>query len=150
MRSEGKASLTWRRALFGAAVCALVGLALQVFPGLGGWLAHWSYDLAAMLRPRVAPPEEVVIVYMDEKSFSELGQDPKSWDRKLHAALIDRLARDPTTARHPPTKNWFAPCVQMDESCWRPGSRRRIILMCSSARWIARCPSSRRRQSTGV
>jgi CHASE2 domain-containing sensor protein len=94
MRSEGKASLTWRRALFGAAVCALVGLALQVFPGLGGWLAHWSYDLAAMLRPRVAPPEEVVIVYMDEKSFSELGQDPKSWDRKLHAALIDRLARD--------------------------------------------------------
>jgi CHASE2 domain-containing sensor protein len=94
MHSKGKAPLLWRSALAGAALCALVGLALQVFPGLGGWLAHWSYDLAAMLRPVSLPPEEVVIVYMDEKSFGELQQEPKNWDRRLHAELIDWLTQD--------------------------------------------------------
>jgi CHASE2 domain-containing sensor protein len=94
MHGKDKAPLPWRSALCSAAVCALVGLALQVFPGLGGWLANWSYDLAVMLRPRAAPSEEVVIVYMDEKSFRELRQEPKSWDRALHAGLIERLTRD--------------------------------------------------------
>jgi CHASE2 domain-containing sensor protein len=65
-----------------------------MFPILGGWLANWSYDLAVMLRPRVAAPEELVIVYMDEKSFRELNQEPRNWDRALHAGLIDRLTRD--------------------------------------------------------
>jgi CHASE2 domain-containing sensor protein len=92
MHGKDKAPLPWRSALCSAAVCALAGLVLQ--GPAGGWLANWSYDLAVMLRPRAAPPEELVIVYMDEKSFRELRQEPKSWDRALHAGLIERLTRD--------------------------------------------------------
>jgi len=94
MHRTGKAKLPWRSALFGAGLCAMAGLALQIFPVLGGWIANWSYDAAVMLKPPSAPPEEVVIVYMDEKSFRELRQEPRSWDRALHAGLIERLTRD--------------------------------------------------------
>jgi len=85
----------WRSALLGAALCALVGMALDYFPHLGGWLANLSYDLAVVFRVRVPPPD-VAIVYMDEQSFDELKQGPQSWNRQLHADLIDRFTREQT------------------------------------------------------
>src|SRR6266446_6397754 len=36
-----KSQRLYRSALAGAALCALVGLALDYFPGLGGWLANF-------------------------------------------------------------------------------------------------------------
>jgi len=70
----------------------LAGLLVWLTP-LGSGLGRLSYDLLFLFKPAVRP-EGVVIVYMDEKSFRELGQQPSSWDRSLHAQLLERMTQD--------------------------------------------------------
>jgi len=77
-----------------------VGLALPLLAGLLFWLSPLgngltglSYDLLFFFKPTIQP-QELIIVYLDEKSFRELGQSPENWDRSLHARLLDRLTKD--------------------------------------------------------
>jgi adenylate cyclase len=57
----------------------------------GESLIHLSYDLPFALRP-VKPPQEVVLVYLDDASHVELGQPYSSpWDRGLYAKFLNRL-----------------------------------------------------------
>ncbi|MEK7345028.1 MAG: CHASE2 domain-containing protein [Pseudomonadota bacterium] len=72
-------------------VTALLLLALTIPLHLSGALSRLDnlvYDLAQKHSDR-APPQDVVIVAIDEDSLSQLGRWP--WSRKLHAQLIDRL-----------------------------------------------------------
>jgi CHASE2 domain-containing sensor protein len=82
----------WRSGLVGAALAIGVGL-LFWLTRLGDGLQNLSYDLQFLLK-RPVVPTEAVIVYVDEKSCQELGQDPKRFDRALYARLLDRLAAD--------------------------------------------------------
>ena len=89
-RQPAKWRQHWRSTLAGAALCVVVGL------GLARWgheLVFLSYDLLFAIR-RSTPPDEVVIVYMDDASFAELQQTTSlAWDRNLHAQLLDRLTQ---------------------------------------------------------
>ena len=54
-----------------------------------------SYDLAHRFSTTGEAPTNVVIVYMDDASADELGQDmTKPWDRALHAQLVKNLHAD--------------------------------------------------------
>src|SRR5437879_8222427 len=80
-----------KAAAWGAVLCALLGLALWVTPGINSWLEGFSFDALSSARNSV-PPHEVVIVAMDEASHNHLGQPPgQLWDRSLHAKLLDSL-----------------------------------------------------------
>jgi len=70
----------------------LAGLLFWLTP-LGHGLDRLSYDLLFLFKPAVQP-NGVEIIYMDEKSFRELHQQPSDWDRSLHAALLNRLTKD--------------------------------------------------------
>ncbi len=48
----------------------------------------WLYDSLIRQAP-LAPPQELLLVAIDEKSLSEMGRWP--WPRRHHAALLDRL-----------------------------------------------------------
>ena len=56
-------------------------------------LARLSYDLPFSLRSATDMPG-VCIVSMNEKAAQELGQNPKDWDRAMHARLLRRLTRE--------------------------------------------------------
>jgi adenylate cyclase len=65
-------------------------------PGnLGDGIRFKSYDWLFLLRERLAkrpPPDDALIVYLDEQSHAELGQPMNEpWDRRFHARLLDRL-----------------------------------------------------------
>jgi adenylate cyclase len=70
--------------------CVLAGLALNEFDvGLG--FRNLSYDLLLVARGPVPAPE-AVMVFMDDRSHDELKQPGNAtWDRTIHARLIDRL-----------------------------------------------------------
>jgi CHASE2 domain-containing sensor protein len=88
-RSKLKAS--WRSALAGAAICVVFGAILLM---IRGWPVYLSYDLLFFWSKRPMP-EEVVIVYLDDHSFKDLGQtNTATWDRNLHANLLERLTQD--------------------------------------------------------
>lgn len=54
----------------------------------------WSFDLALYPRPNVQG-DDVVLVYVDEKSYQDLGQPfNKPWDRRIHARLLKRLKEE--------------------------------------------------------
>ena len=104
MRSSGWARSTggvsWKRrfvqqrraALVGAALTVLTGAALLIFP-IGAGLERMSYDLPFALRS-LPPPDDVVIVALDELSHQELRQpDREPWDRALYAQVITNLTR---------------------------------------------------------
>ncbi len=78
--------------LIGAAIATVVGLALLVTEqGLG--LKPLSYDLPYRFRSQTVP-EDAVIVYMDDKSLLGLRQfDAPTWDRGLHADLLEKMRR---------------------------------------------------------
>ena len=78
--------------ILGALVTAALGLILvRSYYGLGDKLIHLSYDYLFLFRP-IHPPHELVLVYMDDASHADLGQPFNgSWDRGLHAQLVDRL-----------------------------------------------------------
>jgi CHASE2 domain-containing sensor protein len=91
MKWRTKLSSSWRSALAGAVLCIALGLGLLRW---GHELVYLSYDLLFVFR-NPPPLDEIVIVYMDDRSFNELKQDNISyWDRNLHAALLDRLTLD--------------------------------------------------------
>jgi CHASE2 domain-containing sensor protein len=84
--------------LSGALLCALLGLGLwdvarinEWGPARGlEWLKDFSFDAFSAAR-RTKPVDEVVIVALDEESYTRLGQSPDNWDRALHARLLDAL-----------------------------------------------------------
>jgi adenylate cyclase len=77
----------------GAFVAVLLGWIFSIhFFGEG--LTNLSYDLP-LLYKRIAPPEDILIVFQDSESGEKLGQDPDAtWDRKLLAQLLRRLKED--------------------------------------------------------
>ncbi len=80
-------------------VAGAVGMLLAVGCGLllhefrfGSGLVRASYDLLHTRRGEVRA-DEAVIVYLDDRSYEELKQPRNaSWDRSLHARLVDRLS----------------------------------------------------------
>lgn len=73
-----------------ALILLLVALAVSSSGALSR-VDNLLYDLGQRLHGR-PPPEDLVIVAIDEDSLSKLGRWP--WSRRLHAALIDRLHKD--------------------------------------------------------
>ncbi len=58
---------------------------------LGNGLRLASYDLPFLFGEHPVP-ENIVLVHLDESSYQELDQPlAQSWDRRLHAELIDQL-----------------------------------------------------------
>ena len=82
----------WLGGRIGSALAVLVGLSLYLWP-IGKGFRDWSYDLPFLLRSQ-RTIEDVVVVYLDEQSFSVLHQAPEEFDRALHARLLDRLKAD--------------------------------------------------------
>lgn len=82
----------WAAALVGAALATGLAWALQEWRwGLG--LQYASYDLLHVVRGDI-PAREAAVVYLDEISHEKLNQPRHvSWDRALHARLIDRLTK---------------------------------------------------------
>jgi sigma-B regulation protein RsbU (phosphoserine phosphatase) len=93
MKRAGTGKQTGRRWLSGgiaALLTAAVGLTLFWFP-IGGGITRFSYDALFALRSNVAATN-AVIVYMDEKSHTDLNQPfGAPWDRALHARLVEQL-----------------------------------------------------------
>jgi adenylate cyclase len=76
----------------GAILTVLFGLFLLFFP-VGKGLRDWSYDIPFLIRPE-KKIDNVVIVYLDEPTYSQLNQKPASFDRHLYAELLKRLQAD--------------------------------------------------------
>jgi adenylate cyclase len=78
----------WLLALAGAAL----GWVLHEF-AIGSGLVNVSYDMLHILRSQPMPSNEAVLVYLDEKSHTDLDQPLNApWDRTIHARLLDRLS----------------------------------------------------------
>jgi adenylate cyclase len=61
---------------------------------LGGPLERWSYDLAFQFIS-LHHSSNVVVIYIDEKSHVDLGQQFNTpWKRRLHTELVKRLTED--------------------------------------------------------
>jgi CHASE2 domain-containing sensor protein len=74
----------------GATLAAVAGLGFLVSP-LGSGLTGLSYDSLFLFRSTI-PVRDAVILYMDLESETRLGQRRRqSWDRALHARLLDAL-----------------------------------------------------------
>jgi adenylate cyclase len=58
-----------------------------------GDIARLSYDSLFLFRGKIAP-DDGRIVYLDEQSAVALGQMSLTWDRRLHARLVRRLAEE--------------------------------------------------------
>lgn len=65
-------------------------ITLLSFLSLGRILENQALDLAYRLRPHLAPPEDLLIVAIDEPSLQEIHL-PWPWPRQLHAAVVERL-----------------------------------------------------------
>lgn len=73
---------------------ALILLTLALATAMSGVLTRVDtllYDLGQRVATQPVP-DDIVLVAIDESSLSQLGRWP--WSRRLHAALIDRLAAD--------------------------------------------------------
>jgi len=88
-----KLGVLWRNALAGAALCIALGLAFLI---LGNEVVVLSYDFLFLPGThRRTPPEELIIVHIDDKSFREFRQTGvPTWDRNLHAQVVDRMTAD--------------------------------------------------------
>lgn len=75
----------------GAVLAAGAGVCVYVFPW-GQGLEDWSYDLSFLSRRQVHL-KDVVVITLDDPSYHALQQRPKSFDRRLHARLIDHLTQ---------------------------------------------------------
>jgi adenylate cyclase len=78
------------RALILGVLTLLILIPLS-FLSFGQVLEHFWLDRLYTWRTPAAPPAELLIVGIDEPSFQELGL-AWPWPRRLHAALVDRLA----------------------------------------------------------
>ena len=84
--------------LIGAVFTTLLGFALlNLNLPIGKLFLHLSYDIPFLLRP-TQPPDEVMMVYMNDESHQQLGLERAPyhgpWDRNIHAALIERLTAE--------------------------------------------------------
>jgi adenylate cyclase len=83
-----------RKRLAAAIVVALIGFVwgLMLWQlNIGEGLRRASYDLPFLFGEH-PPPEDIVMVYLDEASHRELEQPlARAWDRRLHAKLVERL-----------------------------------------------------------
>ncbi len=76
---------------FSSALILLLVVVVTTGSGVLGRVDNLLYDLG--LRQQVRPPpDDIVIVAIDEDSLSKLGRWP--WSRRLHATLVDRLHAD--------------------------------------------------------
>src|SRR2546430_2618713 len=80
----------WFGSRIGAVLVALAGVCLLLFP-FGKGLRDWSYDLPFLLRLQKGFHTNIVIIYLDEKTYRQLGQAPYDFDRGLHAQLLQNL-----------------------------------------------------------
>jgi len=68
--------------------------AIIAYGHVGDGLFRFGYDLVNALKP-VRASENIVIIYLDEKSHRDFEQPPdRIWDRELHARLLERLTRE--------------------------------------------------------
>jgi CHASE2 domain-containing sensor protein len=84
---------SWRNALSGSLLVATLGAVLLLFIHE---FAYLSYDLLFLpgVRRQIAP-DELVVVYLDDSSFEDLGQTSvPTWNRHWHANIVDRLTAD--------------------------------------------------------
>jgi len=66
---------------------------------LGEYLIHLSYDVPFRFRPQEKPPQGLVLVYLDDDSFRNLGQPYVGpWNRELYARLLNRLTAEKALA----------------------------------------------------
>jgi len=80
----------WRAGLVGAALATVAGFLFLTLP-FGAGVVGLSYDSLFLFRSNI-PVEGVTILYMDPESDARLGQQRRgSYDRALHARLIERL-----------------------------------------------------------
>lgn len=92
MKSHVAASLTRRVVLreWFAILCAMLALAILLGAQNGlGRIDQTLYDQFLGTTTRAAR-DDIIVVAIDDYSLSQLGRWP--WPRKLHAALIDRIA----------------------------------------------------------
>ncbi len=84
-----------RKRLAAALVIGLAGLLLGLLLlQRAQGLRFASYDLPFLLAKQV-PPGDVVLVYLDEASHTDLDQPlSEPWDRRLHAQLVEKLTRE--------------------------------------------------------
>lgn len=82
--------LVLKHACIGLA-CGIAALLFSLTPA-GELLELKGYDLLHFFRHDAAPPDNIVIVAVDEPSFAELRKQ-WPWPRSLHATLIDALKR---------------------------------------------------------
>src|ERR1035437_6130008 len=81
------------KAALGAALAVLCGLALWKMPLGEGW-ANASYDYLFRFGAR-AVTNKVVVILMDNEAYDHFQQvRGQTWDRALHAQLLQRLAAD--------------------------------------------------------
>lgn len=72
----------------GALLATVTGLVLFF---TGGNLKNWSFDLPFLFRSEKVKFDDPVVVFLDEKSYAVLNQDPEAFDRRLHGQLLKRL-----------------------------------------------------------
>ena len=89
MQLKEKLNHPWLGGLAGGALLALGGVALM-FLTFGRGLEDWSSDLSQIARAG-RQVDNVVVVDLGRASYEQLGQSPESFDRALHAQLIQRL-----------------------------------------------------------
>ncbi len=83
----------WWGALVGVGLACTLGFVFLT-TAVGQKFVQRSYDLLFRFR-WIVKPTEVVMVYLDEASHTELGQPyDKPWDRALHAQLLRRLTAE--------------------------------------------------------
>ena len=97
-----KASIqkSFKGAGVGVVLSVALGLAVLMiqFP-LAERIVSLSYDLPFLYRGVKAVPHEVVMVYLDDDSFSSLGQPYSGpWDRGLYGRLVERLTAEKARA----------------------------------------------------
>ncbi|MES2657500.1 MAG: adenylate/guanylate cyclase domain-containing protein [Verrucomicrobiota bacterium] len=87
-------STRFRKRLLATLIIGVAGLVwglMLLKLTLGSGLRLASYDLPFLFGEQ-PPPENIVLVHLDEASHQELDQPlAKAWDRRLHASLVERL-----------------------------------------------------------
>ncbi|MFH0726599.1 MAG: adenylate/guanylate cyclase domain-containing protein [Pseudomonadota bacterium] len=90
MKNAPFSKLLRHSAIWVAAVLLSLGVC---FTPWGQAVDTFCYDFFFLLRGPVKPPDEIVIVAIDEASFGVLGHQ-WPWPRHLHATLIDTLFKE--------------------------------------------------------
>ncbi len=80
-----------RPPLVGAILSVLCGLVLWLMPR-GNWWVNTSYDYS-VLGSTKAITNKVALIMMDDTARGELKQEGRTWDRAMHAALLNHLAK---------------------------------------------------------